>query len=336
MSIEFEDVNTIRYEWKATVFKGIICLYSDQFTMKGINNNMSFNICLIFGIYNPNKIDVSIKKSNIDLVKATVHLSVPDQCEQVREIDGWKDICYFKDFLTFPGQLNKRQMYDSVAGNSYVYDVNIVCKITLHNYIKDVSPNNFYDELQHFYKSTNFSDITLIVGDTEIPAHRVILSANSPVFATMLLSDMKQSRQNFISIDKIDMEVTLEMLNFFYKGVTKASFDTDFALKMLEASDMYQANKLKNICEMTLLRNMTVENILTIVDIADDYNALELRRNAIRFIVSNSEKVFGLKKFEELFYRKPRLMFELMCTIDIKLRVHVYMFADHSMSYYML
>ncbi|KAH0561622.1 hypothetical protein KQX54_018134 [Cotesia glomerata] len=59
------------------------------------------------------------------------------------------------------------------------------------------------------------SDVTIIVNQVRIPAHKVVLAAHS-------------------------------------EGTTKASYDFLTALQVLEVADIYQFIKLKKICEVTL------------------------------------------------------------------------------------
>ncbi|KAH0561623.1 hypothetical protein KQX54_018140 [Cotesia glomerata] len=162
------------------------------------------------------------------------------------------------------------------------------------------------------------SDVIIIVNKVRIPAHKVVLAAHSEVFEKMLQSEMKKAISNEINIKGLDPEIILEMLHYCYKGETKASQDTEVALQMLEVTDIYQITKLKDVCERTLMNNMSTEstdNILDILDAADDHNVVKLRKFAIKFIVLHCKKVVASSKFQQLFYKKPDLMFKLTCAV---------------------
>ncbi|XP_057321493.1 speckle-type POZ protein B-like [Microplitis mediator] len=318
MDIQPEECWSVSHEWKAVVLYGIDRLYSNQFKIKNIED-IAFTIGMKMNEQKTH-FEVWVQKSNVELLKASIHLSVKDKCAKTKVVDEWKDICSFKNFLLFPSQVVARQAYDfnGRALSHNVYDVTINCKIVLHDYMQAPMFDNLYEDLQQFLKSQELSDVTLVVGEVEIPAHKVVLAAHSPVFKAMLLSGMKEAKQGEIEIKNVDADIISEMLEYFYKGETKASFDTEVALKMIELADIYQIEKLKNICQNTLLNNMSIDNIFDIVDVADDHNIEELRDQAIKFMVKYSDRVFALKRFEQLFYKKSELMFELMTAVGKK------------------
>ena len=58
-----------------------------------------------------------------------------------------------------------------------------------------------------------FSDVTIIAGDKEIPAHKALLAAKSPIFAAMFKSKMKEEHTNRIEITE-EADVFEELLRF--------------------------------------------------------------------------------------------------------------------------
>ncbi|XP_044586122.1 BTB/POZ domain-containing protein At1g01640-like [Cotesia glomerata] len=228
------------------------------------------------------------------------------------DINDWKRSCSISESVTSAGAAIYRNLWDySYGGTHHYYEVTITCEIFWRSKIKRNLDINLYNEVQKFYNSEELSDVTIIVDKFEIPAHKVILAAQSEVFAKMLQSGMKEAMKNEINIKGLDLEIILEMLHYCYKGETKASEDTKVALQMLEVADIYQIIKLNDICERTLINNMSTENVLDIIDAADDHNAFDLRKSAINLIVLHSKKVVASKKFQKLCYKKPELMFEL-------------------------
>ncbi|XP_044586117.1 BTB/POZ domain-containing protein At1g01640-like [Cotesia glomerata] len=139
--------------------------------------------------------------------------------------------------------------------------------------------------------------IKVIVGNVEakVETHKVVLAAHSEVFEKMLQSEMKEAKDGEINIKGFHPEIILEMLHYCYKGVTKASQDPEVALQLLEVADIYQIIELKDICESTLMNNMSTDNVLDIIDAADDHNAVDLRKTAIKFIVLHCKKVVASK-----------------------------------------
>jgi hypothetical protein len=55
------------------------------------------------------------------------------------------------------------------------------------------------------------------VEDEELPAHRIILTARSPVFRALLNSDMREVQEGVVTIEDIRPQVFSAMLHFVYK-----------------------------------------------------------------------------------------------------------------------
>ncbi|XP_057322330.1 uncharacterized protein LOC130665766 [Microplitis mediator] len=186
------------------------------------------------------------------------------------------------------------------------------CQITSLSCIDDkfekIIPTNFMPYLE----ANLFNDIVLVVDNVELPAHKVILSAHSPHFHKMLTTEMKEVKENRITIEKFPLDVITEMLDFFYTGKTKASSDVDVALKMIEVAQMYEIGSMIKICENTITKNININNIVSIIKLVDDLNIIQLRNNAIKFMSNNISDLGNLSELKNLCKSKPMLMYELI------------------------
>ena len=72
-----------------------------------------------------------------------------------------------------------------------------------------------YHEL---FQSGKLSDVTLLVGDIELKAHKAILSTRSPVFAAMFEHDCKEKHESQVTISDVHVDVLKELLLFIYTG----------------------------------------------------------------------------------------------------------------------
>ncbi|XP_053598989.1 uncharacterized protein LOC103572068 [Microplitis demolitor] len=191
--------------------------------------------------------------------------SVTRRCIGALEKNEWKQF-FILDITGYENE-SVEARYDDCK----IYlKMRIECEITWLGFINEKPEIMMPTSFEQFLKADVFSDITLIVGNQELPAHRVILSTHSPYFHEILTSGTKEAIENRIAIENFSLDVITEMLEFFYTGKTKASNDADVALKMIEVAEMYQISKLKEICESTLIKNMTIKNVLTILKVADD------------------------------------------------------------------
>lgn len=75
-------------------------------------------------------------------------------------------------------------------------------------------------KLNAFRGNSQFSDVTLVTSDGEtFPAHKIILSAQSPVLAAMF-SNKKfiENRDNQVKFENINKEMMESFLDFIYGG----------------------------------------------------------------------------------------------------------------------
>lgn len=56
----------------------------------------------------------------------------------------------------------------------------------------------------------------LQVEDEELPAHRIILTARSPVFRALLNSDMREGKEGVVLIEDVRAPVFRALLHFVY------------------------------------------------------------------------------------------------------------------------
>ena len=96
-----------------------------------------------------------------------------------------------------------------------------------------------------------FSDVTFIAGDKEIPAHKALLAAKSPVFAAMFKSRMKEEQTNRIEIPE-KSSVFEELLRFIYAG--KIEKQEVYTEDLFVAADRYGIDQLASLCEKKLAR----------------------------------------------------------------------------------
>ena len=155
-----------------------------------------------------------------------------------------------------------------------------------------------------------FSDVTLVAsqkhntkGDGssvsfEFSAHKVILAARSPVFASMFEQNMQESSNNKVEIDDVCPDALKEMLTYIYTG--QISDVGNVAYDLLYAADKYQLDDLKSFCEQQLSKSLKVENAARMVQFAHMHNTPILKRRTLRFIASHGAEVRATTEWEEV------------------------------------
>ncbi|XP_071580448.1 protein roadkill-like [Temnothorax nylanderi] len=159
------------------------------------------------------------------------------------------------------------------------------------------------------FENPEFSDITVLVGERKIQAHKAILAAQSRVFSAMLKSEMSEKQTNYVKIEDIDYETAREMLRFIYTGkVENLGKITD----LLFAAEKYELTKLKVICEKILYTWLTVENAAEIFKLADFYRADYLKAQALVIIKTHLTDVIDTKGYKSMINSHPHLLSEVL------------------------
>jgi speckle-type POZ protein len=140
----------------------------------------------------------------------------------------------------------------------------------------------------------------------------------------MFANDMIESHSNKCSIDDIESEVFGELLTFIYTG--KSPKAQSMAHKLLAAAEKYEILELedldnsKNICEDLVFIDLTVDNAIQSLKIADKYNANKILDKIVEFIVINLpfvRKVSGIE-WQTFIAENPKINFKIFKAIAKK------------------
>ena len=126
-----------------------------------------------------------------------------------------------------------------------------------------------FEDLDEFYLSKELSDVKIDCQGKMFDAHQVILAARSPVFRGMFLADMKEKKSQLVEIKDLEPKVVSEMLKFIYTRSCVATKenekpDLEFVSDLLKASEKYQLETLKNVCQSLLSTQLKVNNSLKV------------------------------------------------------------------------
>lgn len=82
----------------------------------------------------------------------------------------------------------------------------------------------------------------------------------------------------------------LALLEYIYCG--SVEINEDIAWDVLQEADKYSLPGLKVICEDFLASQITVENVVHTINMAEKFEANNLRNSALKYVVRNIDKVF--------------------------------------------
>ena len=157
----------------------------------------------------------------------------------------------------------------------------------------------FY-RLDALRRKESFFDVTVSVKDQEFKAHRLVLAAASPFFLSLLVSDMREGKEQFIRIELEEAtgSVMEEVLKYIYTG--NVAITKENAYDLVAAADYLLLPGLKTLACDVLEENITIENCIFNYYFADKYQCLELMGESCEFINSNFSSVMKTDDFLKL------------------------------------
>jgi hypothetical protein len=104
-------------------------------------------------------------------------------------------------------------------------------------------------------------------------AHKTILITRSTVFFKMLTTDMMESELNAIHVEDFDSKTMRELLRFIY--CEEVQDLKTIAKDLIYAAEKYEVDGLKEICIEELIKNVSDENVIETLIIADQISGTE-------------------------------------------------------------
>jgi len=154
------------------------------------------------------------------------------------------------------------------------------------------------------------ADVTFDVQGVKIGAHKIILTTRCEYFRLMFESGMAESASNEVLVPDIEPSVFKELLRFVYSDEAP-KFDSESTMALLAAADKYDMAGLKEICETALCSNLTAQNVIEALLLAEMHRCDDLMTRAKAVFgscVSVLKNQENWKKLEE----SPSLLLQLL------------------------
>ncbi|KAG6456273.1 hypothetical protein O3G_MSEX009656 [Manduca sexta] len=146
-------------------------------------------------------------------------------------------------------------------------------KVRLANDMENLLNNGFYSDVT--MKSTE---------GTEFKVHKNILASRSAVLKANFEHNTIECHTNTIE-SPLEEDVLREVLLYIYSD--KVPKINEIPDKLLAAAEYYQLEELKMLCERPLLKRLTVQNAIEILEFADLHSADTLKQETLEFIKHN-------------------------------------------------
>ena len=153
-------------------------------------------------------------------------------------------------------------------------------------------------------RNERFCDVTVVVQGKEFATHKVVLSATSPFFFSLLESKMKESEDAIIrlNLEETTASVMEDVLEYIYTG--NVAVTADRAHNMIATADYLLIPSLKTLSGRFLQQMLTTENCIHTYFFAEKYHCEELMEKSREFINYNFTAVMATDSFLTLYSKQ--------------------------------
>ncbi|XP_047099232.1 speckle-type POZ protein-like [Schistocerca piceifrons] len=171
------------------------------------------------------------------------------------------------------------------------------------------NPNTQTCDFGGLLEARDVALITLVVGETHLVVHRSVLVAKSPVFAAMLTHDTVEASSSRIVVTDVEPKVLQQLLLFMYKDCVPQL--CSMATQLLVVADKYCVLDLKAQCELQLVIDLAVENVVSSALLALRHSCPRLKETAGHFLKANLTRVMDTEGWAEAVRNNPEEFMEL-------------------------
>ena len=183
-------------------------------------------------------------------------------------------------------------------------------------------------------KQGHLCDLTLVTkDDEELKAHSNVLSAASPFFNKLLLSDMKEKREGIVRFEEISGSVMEDVLEFVYTGTVGVTQEN--AEELIAAGNYLIIPSLKTVSGRFPEGEMSNKNCISTFYFAEKYQCNELLTNSRRFVHENFACVAEMDEFLSLEAKEVERWIssdEIVVTAELDVFKIVQKWVEHSKS----
>lgn len=154
------------------------------------------------------------------------------------------------------------------------------------------------------YMSEQFSDITLVVENVRIPAHKIILAAQSSYFRSLFSGGFAETAQHEIELRRVPLEAFKVILKYIYTGrLSLDNCEVDQLIDVLGLADLYDFETLISPISMCLPSKLSLNNCCAILNAANLYSLDTLNTYCITFMDRNAGDLLNHETFMTLSQR---------------------------------
>jgi len=187
-----------------------------------------------------------------------------------------------------------------------------------------VPPCTFVAEMEALLNDESRSDVTFVVGDARIPAHRVILEARSQYFRAMLSSGFREGQEPAykrartsgqeeaadITIGDTTPEAFKALLRYLYTD--ELCFADEQLLDVMRKAKEISLDRVYSYGMRRVRQTMSVHNVVAWLVKAEEYGLEDVRTATFGFLARNLGKVKAQARQTLELLRDVDLVMQLM------------------------
>ena len=178
-----------------------------------------------------------------------------------------------------------------------------------------------FSEMQQQAQMTDFNIKTQ--SGKSIPVHKILLYTSSDYFKSLFSSNMKETEEGELCLEKTSDNVAFAIINYFYGR--QVVIELDEMDEFVDAVEMFQLCDLRSQLEKIMMRRVSLVNCLQWSILADRYGYKKLKLKTKEIIQTNFLQVCSVQKELELSQMMYLLQFDDLITVesDMKLKAAI-------------
>ncbi|XP_045901113.1 kelch-like protein 38 [Micropterus dolomieu] len=164
--------------------------------------------------------------------------------------------------------------------------------------------SNLLQQLNRLRQENILTDVSLCSDNTEITCHRNVLVSSSPYFRAMFCNNFLERQQTKIYLKGIPSAILSSIIDYVYTGLISISMD--IVLPLMQAASMLQYGNIFEACSSFLQEQLSPDNCLSMIRLADIMNCNSLRDRAKEMAMKSFSDVSASEDLCELSL--PELM----------------------------
>jgi len=166
--------------------------------------------------------------------------------------------------------------------------------------------------LRALLASGQLCDMVVSAGGERIEAHKAILAARSPVFASMFSCPMRESAGGEVLLDDLPAPTVRALLTFLYTGEAAQVAGDEQTTALLKAAHRFQVPGLVRRCAQALAECLTVETAADRLETAELIGCAELKSQCLDYIAAHVSEVQSTESYSKMAERRPALLKDIL------------------------